>query len=200
VAIDNARLYATTQEEMRSKELLLNEFKHRMKNTLAMVLAIAGQTLRRSDGELRETFVARLRALAYAHDALTGREWDHASICELVQRSLAPFAEERFAIDGPDASIAGNGALYLTMALHELATNAVKYGALSNQDGKVTITWSIVGDRVELTWQERGGPPVVAPTRKGFGSVMVEQATDGQAELTFPPEGVRCTLAISLNG
>jgi len=72
--------------------------------------------------------------------------------------------------------------------------------ALSNQDGKVTITWSIAGDRVELTWQERGGPPVVAPTRKGFGSVMVEQATDGQAELTFPPEGVRCTLAVSLKG
>jgi len=200
VAIDNARLYATTQEDMRSKELLLNEFKHRVKNTLATVLAIAGQTLRKSDKEEREAFVARLHALAHAHDALTGREWDRASICELVQRTLAPFAKERFAIDGPDASIAGNGALHLTMALHELATNAVKYGALSNQDGKVTITWSIAGDRVELTWQERGGPPVVAPTHKGFGSVMVEQATDGQAELTFPPEGVRCTLAVSLEG
>ena len=126
-----------------------------------------------------------------------GTEWDRASIRELVQRTLAPFAKERFAIDGPEALIAGNGALHLTMALHELATNAVKYGALSNQDGKVTITWSIAGDRVELTWQERGGPPVVAPTRKGFGSVMVEQATDGQAELTFPPEGVRCTLNVS---
>jgi len=138
VAIDNARLYATTQEEMRSKELLLNEFKHRVKNTLATVLAVAGQTLRKSDREEREAFGARLHALAHAHDALTEREWDRASISELVQRTLAPFAKERFAIDGPDASIAGNGALHLTMALHELATNAAKYGALSNQDGKVS--------------------------------------------------------------
>jgi two-component sensor histidine kinase len=200
VAIDNARLYASAQEDMNDKELLLNEFKHRMKNTLATVQAIAGQTLKRSDRSERETFIARLHALAHAHEALTGREWDRALVRDLVERTLAPFAKERFAIDGPDASLAGNGALILTMALHELATNAVKYGALSNQDGKVAITWSVAGDRLDLTWQEKGGPPVVAPAHKGFGSVLIEKATDGRAQLAFAPDGVRCTLALSLKG
>jgi two-component sensor histidine kinase len=199
VAIDNARLYATAQEEMRSKELLLNEFKHRMKNTLGTVQALAGQTLRKSDGDEREIFLARLHALARAHDALTGQEWDRASVGDVVERTLAPFPKERFTTDGPDASVAGTSALHLTMALHELATNAVKYGALANEDGKVAITWSVAGGRVALTWQESSGPPVAVPTRKGFGSVLIEQAMDGRAQLEFRADGVKCTLTLPLS-
>ena len=198
VAIDNARLYATAQEEMKNKELLLNEFKHRMKNTLSTVQAIAGQTLRQSRKDEREIFIGRLHALAYAHEALTARGWDRASVSELVERTLSPFEAGRFRVRGPEASLDGNHAHHLTMALHELATNAVKYGALSNDDGKVDISWSVDDCGLVFTWQEMGGPPVTAPARKGFGSVLIEQATGGHAQLEFPVHGVQCTLTLPL--
>ena len=191
VAIDNAR-------QMQSKELLLNEFKHRMKNTLSTVQAIAGQTLRKSRKDERDVFMARLHALAHAHEALTGEEWNRAPVDDLVRRTLAPFEAERFVVEGPEAVVDGNNALHLTMALHELATNAVKYGALSNENGKVEISWSIVNDGLALSWQEKDGPTVVAPKRKGFGSVLIEQATGGQARIEFPEEGVRCSLRLPL--
>ncbi len=198
VAIDNARLYATAQEEMRSKELLLDEFRHRMKNTLATVQAIARQTLRKSLKGEREAFVARLHALAHAHTALTGGAWDRAPVHDLLHRTLAPFAAERFRVQGPEASLDGNNAMHLTMALHELATNAVKYGALSNQDGKVEVSWSVAEGRLVFCWQEIGGPTVEEPTRKGFGSVLIEQATGGHAQLEFPTHGIRCTLTLPI--
>jgi PAS domain S-box-containing protein len=199
VAIDNARLFAAVQKEMQSKELLLNEFKHRVKNTLATVQAIAVQTLRKSLPEERAIFMARLHALAHAHDALTGSAWNRASVHDLVQRALAPFGlMERFVVDGPDVSLVDANALHLTMALHELATNAIKYGALSNEEGKVHTTWLNTGDHVELTWRETGGPAVEEPTRKGFGSVLIEQTSAGHARLEFLAEGVRCTLLFPL--
>ena len=191
VAIDNAR-------QMQSKELLLNEFKHRMKNTLSTVQAIAGQTLRKSRKDERDVFIARLHALAHAHEALTGEEWNRAPVDDLVRRTLAPFETERFVVEGPEAVVDGNNALHLTMALHELATNAVKYGALSNEKGKVEISWSIANDGLVLSWQEKDGPTVVTPKRKGFGSVLIEQATGGQARIEFPEEGVRCSLRLPL--
>jgi PAS domain S-box-containing protein len=198
VAIDNARLYAAAQEDMQSKELLLNEFRHRMKNTLATLQAIAGQTLKNCPKEERETYLARLRAFGHAHDAMAGKEWDRASVRELAQRALAPFSHDRIHVQGPDASLPANGALRLTMALHELATNAVKYGALSNDAGNIRVDWSIDGDHLVLRWQESGGPAVIAPTAKGFGSILIERATDGQAQIEFAPEGVRCTLNVLL--
>ena len=191
VAIDNAR-------QMKSKELLLNEFKHRMKNTLSTVQAIAGQTLRKSREDERDAFIGRLHALAHAHEALTGEEWDRAPVGELVRRTLAPFETERFVVEGPEAFLDGNNALHLTMALHELATNAVKYGALSNESGKVVISWSVANDGLVVAWQEKDGPTVEAPKRKGFGSVLIEQATGGRAELEFPAHGVKCTLTLPL--
>ena len=198
VAIDNARLYATAQEEMQSKELLLNEFRHRMKNTLATLQAIAGQTLKNCPKAELETYLARLRALGHAHDAMADKAWDRASVRELAQRALAPFSHDRIQIQGPDASLPANGASRLTMALHELATNAVKYGALSNDAGNIRVEWSIDGDHLVLHWHERDGPAVVGPTAKGFGSVLIERATEGQAQIEFAPEGVRCTLNVSL--
>jgi PAS domain S-box-containing protein len=197
VAIDNARLFATAQEEMKGKELLLNEFKHRMKNTLSTVQAIASQTLRNFPKQDLEVFKGRLHALAHAHDALTGEVWDRAPVHELVARTLEPFAAERFKIAGPDVSLDGNNAQQLVMALHELATNAVKYGALSTDDGKVGVSWSTTNGELVFHWQEKDGPPVEAPKRKGFGSVLIEQATGEHARLEFPADGVRCTLVLS---
>ena len=198
IAIENARLYKAAQEESRSKELLLKEFKHRIRNTLTTVQAIASQTLRSSPPSERDAFGARLQALAQAHDLLTDRDWQQAAVRDLVQRALAPFEQNRLVTDGPDAALDANQALHLTMALHELATNAVKYGALSNREGKVHVTWSASNDRLTLTWREFGGPPVQPPTRKGFGSLLIAHATDAQALIKFLPEGVHCILPIPL--
>jgi two-component sensor histidine kinase len=194
IAIDNARLFATVQEEMRNKELLLNEFQHRMRNTLATVEAIAAQTLRNSPLVERDAFMARLRALANAHTLLTERDWDRARVADVVERALAPFPRERLRIDGSEAHLYAHQSLLLTLALHELATNAVKHGALSNSTGEVSITWSLANGKVALCWQETGGPPVSAPERKGFGSLLIEQASDGKARVEFALGGVSCTL------
>jgi two-component sensor histidine kinase len=198
IAIDNARLLASVKEEMRSKELLLNEFQHRMRNTLATVQAIAAQTLRNAPKEERATFVARLHALANVHSLLTERNWDRALVADVVHRAMGPFPRERFRIEGPDAHIDGNGSQLLALALHELATNAVKHGALSNGAGKISVTWGLENQRAVLRWQETDGPPVAAPARKGFGSVLVEQATAGKASLEFPPGGVVCIIELRL--
>jgi len=200
VAIDNARLYGAAKEEMRSKELLLNEFKHRMKNLLSTVQAIASQTLRNSPKEDREAFAGRLLALAHAQEALTGGTWDRAPVRELVQRTLELFARERFAIEGPDVSLDGVSAQPLVLALHELATNAVKYGALSNDAGRVEVSWSVSDKKLSFHWREKGGPSVEEPKRRGFGSVLIEQATGGLAQLEFPSDGVRCTITLPLSG
>jgi PAS domain S-box-containing protein len=198
IAIDNARLYATAQEEMRSKELLLNEFKHRIKNMLATVQGLASQTLRNAPEEQRHEFVARLHALADAHDLLTKQNWDRASVSDVVERAVAPFDRRRFLIEGSHAHLNANRSLLLTLALHELATNAAKYGALSNAAGKVRITWEPIDGRLAFRWSESGGPPVAPPRRKGFGSLLIPQATDGKAYLDFAPDGLICTLEIDV--
>ena len=194
IAIDNARLFATVQEDMRSKELLLNEFQHRMRNTLTMVQALASQTLRNAPKEERSTFEARLHALANAHRLLTEQHWDRALVADLVQRAVAPFPRDRFRIEGPDAHLSASRSLSLTLALHELATNAVKHGALSNEGGKIAITWELAGGQVSLRWHEIGGPPVAAPAHKGFGSTLIEQASDGKTHVEFAPDGVVCII------
>jgi two-component sensor histidine kinase len=189
-------LFASVQEQMRSKELLLNEFQHRMRNTLTTVQAIAHQTLRNAPQEERAAFVARLHALANVHSLLTERNWDRALVGDVVQRAVAPFPHERFTMEGPAARVDGNGSLLLALGLHELATNAVKHGAPSTGAGKVDITWGLEEQRVALRWQEIDGPPVMPPARKGFGSLLIEQASDGKARLEFPPGGVVCSIEL----
>jgi two-component sensor histidine kinase len=115
-----------------------------------------------------------------------------------LRRAAGPFEQDRLVIDGPDATLDANKALHLTLALHELATNAVKYGAWSNREGRVRVSWSVANDRLTLTWRESGGPAVQPPTRKGFGSLLIAQATDHRAQIDFPPEGVHCILPIPL--
>jgi PAS domain S-box-containing protein len=186
--------------------LLVREIKHRIKNTMAIVQAIARQTLRAISDSEREAFFARLRALAGAHDLLTVENWSQASLQDVVDRVLEPFKEQhrdRFLIDGPDGiRLDAQKSCLMSMALHELATNAVKYGALSTAGGWVHLGWEILSDdppqkRFRLRWQERDGPPVAPPEHRGFGSLLIQQALDGEQHKTtleFDPQGVICTL------
>ncbi len=189
------------------QQLLVGEIKHRIKNILATVQAIARQTLRDIPAEQREAFIARLMALANAQDLLTLERWNSAAVHQVVDRALRPFQVQhsaRFLTKGPeDIWVGAQRASLLTMALHELATNAVKYGALSNAYGVVSLTWEFLGEpdapAVRLTWRELGGPLVVPPERKGFGSFLIERAVQGgggKAKLDFNPNGLICHLEV----
>jgi PAS domain S-box-containing protein len=204
IARDNSERKRADQ----AKDLLLHEIKHRVKNTLGTVQAIAAQTFRQSPKQERDAFTGRLRALSNAHDLLTQQDWDRVSMRDMIHRALAPFQENRnarFSVSGPDAILAANPALLLAMALHELATNAVKYGALSNETGTVSVNWTIntadSARRLALTWRENGGPTVSPPERKGFGSTLIERALlqeHGSSAFEFAPEGVVCRLEMQL--
>ncbi|TAL28500.1 MAG: PAS domain S-box protein [Phenylobacterium sp.] len=193
-------------EERRT--LLINELNHRVKNTLAAVQSIARQTLRseRNPAEMSEIFTARLVSLSAAHDILTRENWEGAGMREIAQVGLAPFDETRITVSGPEVRVTARAAIALSMALHELATNATKYGGLSGDVGGVALTWRTrrEDDRVlfELEWREFGGPPVAAPKRRGFGSRLLSQGVradlNGVAELLFEPEGVICRITAPL--
>ncbi len=184
------------------RTILINELNHRVKNTLATVQSLAMQTFRNSkrsaDGRL--LFEARLAALSRAHDMLTNESWEGAGLTDTVNRALEPFLTDkrRIGVEGADVRISPKQALALSMALHELATNAAKYGSLSNTTGRVRIAWTIAlrdgTGELKLTWTEEGGPPVVPPTRRGFGSRLIERALahdlGGGASIVYRPGGV----------
>ena len=186
------------------QRMLANELNHRVKNTLATVQSIVNQTLRgAADIESgRSAVSARIVALAGAHDLLTERSWTGADIADLVGHAVAPFVTGQIALDGPSLDISPSQALALSLALHELATNAAKYGALSRPEGRVELRWFVQNNLLNLSWRESGGPQVVPPTRRGFGSRLVEHALsrdlDGQTRLEFAPEGVRCWITAVL--
>jgi PAS domain S-box-containing protein len=186
------------------QRLLINELNHRVKNTLATVQAIAFQTLKGgvSLTDARARFEARLLALSDAHNMLTEQNWGGAPMDEIVARAIAHLPRERFDVKGRSIWLAPRAALALSLALHELGTNAAKYGALSNEKGKVSITWKGDGETLQLMWKERDGPEVAEPAARGFGSRLIERglAADlgGSAEMAFEPDGVRCTITASL--
>jgi PAS domain S-box-containing protein len=188
------------------QRLLINELNHRVKNTLASVQGIAFQTLRGevSLAEARARFEARLMALSGAHNLLTEENWGGASLERVVSDSIEHLAGEsgRFDIEGEPLRLAPRAALALAMALHELGTNAFKYGALSTEGGRVSIGWTQDRGRLRLVWRESGGPPVEPPGRRGFGSRLIERglAADlgGTASLSFDPAGLRCDIEASL--
>ncbi|MCR5877247.1 sensor histidine kinase [Phenylobacterium sp. J367] len=194
-----ARVHAEEQQK-----LLVAELNHRVKNTLATVQAIAAQTLRTSpDPEsFRETFEARLLALSATHDLLTASNWRGAQLRDVVQLEFRPYGAERYTLAGPDADLSPSEALTLGLLFHELATNAAKYGALTVATGSVEIRWTIEDSRLKLTWQERGGPPVTPPTRRGFGSRLIERSLQGEmrgeAVLDFAPAGLVCRVTLPL--
>jgi PAS domain S-box-containing protein len=187
------------------QDLLMHELEHRVKNILAMVSAIATQTLRNTDIETASAaFGERLRALASAHDILTGTRWSDASLEQVATAAVAPLPRERVTVAGPDASVTPKMALTLALAINELGTNALKYGSLSNDSGRVSIAWSKVaqgeagGSQLVWTWTESGGPAVSPPMRRGFGRFLIERvlAADfgGTVQIDYAPGGVRCTL------
>jgi PAS domain S-box-containing protein len=189
------------------QQLLINELNHRVKNTLATVQSIAGQTLRTGqvDAGTKEALEGRIFALSRAHDVLTRENWESADLHEIVAQAVAPYrgrGENRISFAGPVLRVEPRTALALAMALQELATNAVKYGALSNDTGEVGIRWDLreMGGepRLWLRWEEIGGPPVAPPARRGFGTRLIErslaQDLDGSAQIEFAPAGIICTM------
>ena len=192
--------------------MLLDELNHRVKNTLATVQSIAMQTLRSSDdaAQAQRQFEGRLMALAKAHDILTQESWSGAPLAKIVAEAVAPYrgqASDRFDITGPNVWVPPKHALALAMALHELCTNAVKYGALSNDSGRIVIAWALedpdAARRLRVRWVEVGGPPVMPPKRRGFGSRLVErglrQDLGGEVRMDFAATGLIFTVEAPLH-
>jgi two-component sensor histidine kinase len=191
------------------QHLLVDELNHRVKNTLATVQSLAGQTARRapSPEAFRTALEGRLLALSRAHDQLSQRSWDHADLREIAQASLGPYDPGgAIAIEGARVKLNPRSALTFAMIFHELATNAAKYGALSCSEGRLILRWTVVangaGRRLQIRWRERGGPAIGMPERRGFGSLLVERsvATElrGSAAFDFDPEGLRCDIQVPM--
>jgi two-component sensor histidine kinase len=205
---DRVRDTAALRRQEAHLRLLIEELNHRVKNTLAAVLAIAVQTLRNAADteEARKVLQARLLALAAAHDILTRTCWEGAPLEELVRAALAPLSPadpERLRVEGPSVALPPRAALTLALAFHELATNAIKHGAFSCESGRVAVAWTLDSERrLRLRWTETGGPPVAPPTRRGFGSRLIERSLahdlGGQARIEFPPTGVVCTIEAAM--
>ena len=193
------------------QRMLLDELNHRVKNTLATVQSMAKQTLRNASNlnESREAFDARLIALSKAHNVLTREQWEGAELREIVRDALAAYVsgahEHSIRVDGPGLRLQPKAALALSMALHELATNAVKYGALTVAGGMVEVGWRIDEESgyFYLRWVEKRGPPVAIPLKRGFGSRLIEQglAQDlyGNVKLEFAQGGVICSIEAPLD-
>lgn len=193
--------------------LLLNELNHRIKNTLATVQSIADQTLRAGNvpAATRENLTSRLIALSEAHNVLVAENWAGADLHAIVERALAPHRHgetPRFKVDGPTVRLSPQRAVALSLVLHELTTNALKYGALSNGTGAIEVTWNLSHDRLggrhmTLLWREQGGPYVETPTHRGFGSRLIErtvtQENGGRAQIEYQPEGLCCSIELPLS-
>jgi two-component sensor histidine kinase len=193
------------------RHMLLNELDHRVKNTLALVQAMARKTFKRAgiDKSIWDAFEGRLVSMSHAHSLLTRQSWVGADIADIVAEGLIAHGGDRadcFSISGPPAWVDAQTALALAMAFHELGTNSIKYGALSTPHGRVNITWQIESSEtlliLNLNWTESGGPPVVAPKRHGFGTQLIQQAfchtgTDF-AQVTYPPTGVEFHVRFNL--
>ncbi|MCA1367396.1 PAS domain-containing protein [Bradyrhizobium sp. BRP14] len=192
----------------RRRQLLLGEMSHRVKNTLAVVQSLARQTLRTADSseDFVERFDGRLSALASSHKLLVDSEWAGAELAALALSQLEAYAgrdPRRLKIEGEPVTLTPDIATPFGLALHELATNAAKYGALSTPQGRVTLRWKLNhgnnGRRLTVVWRERGGPPVEPPTRQGFGGVLIEKGLPGAVvHRDFEGEGVVCTMEIEL--
>ncbi|MGE7417491.1 sensor histidine kinase [Methylobacterium tarhaniae] len=190
--------------------LLMQEMAHRLKNTLALVQAVAAQTLRSAPSleSAMDAFNGRLMALSDAHDVLIRGAWAEADLAAVVEGAMAPHIDAmdgRFAAAGPRVGLGPRSVLTLSLMLHELATNAAKYGALSSPTGRVAVTWALAGEAeamLHLRWEESGGPPVVPPRRGGFGSRLIERSLvhsfGGRVSLRFPREGAVMDLEAPL--
>jgi len=190
-------------------DLLIEELNHRVKNTLAILQSIATQTFRSASRAERDKFEGRLGALAEAHNLLSREKWQGSELQDVIRRVLEPYLlnnPERVRMFGPRVPLSPRLAVVLSMIVHEIATNAAKYGALSNESGAVVLDWEIVEDstgrQLRLIWTEAGGPPVVEPVQRGFGSRLIERSArdqlGGEATVDFLPRGVVYTVTCAL--
>lgn len=186
------------------RELVSQELKHRIGNLIAVVQAIARKSFRDADAVRVTDFNSRLSALAAAQTLLIDAETEPTTLLDVTRLALAPHVSnaERLAIAGPDLALSGRHAHALTLALHELATNAAKYGALSVEDGAVEISWTSADDELNFLWREHGGPIVRTPSRIGFGSSLIKinlsSAFSGAVDLRFEESGAECQLRAPL--
>jgi PAS domain S-box-containing protein len=187
-----------------TQQLLLSELNHRVKNTLASVQAIVQHTLRRTKdpAEFVDSFAGRIQSLARVHSLLTTATWRGADLRELIHDQLQGAVDEtKVTAWGPPVRLEAQMTLHLALVLHELGTNAHKYGALSTPSGRVTIGWTVEGRSLRLRWQERGGPPVRSPTTRGFGTTLIEQSVKGEggsAQMSVGADGVLWKIVLPL--
>jgi two-component sensor histidine kinase len=189
------------KEREEKENLLMREISHRAKNMLSVVHAIAQQTAIKDPEGFIESFSERIQALAASQDLLVRNEWNGVEIKDLAQAQLAHLADligHRIVLHGPTLRFKAAAAQAIGLALHELATNAAKYGALSTDKGRVDISWGTDGHTFTMSWTERDGPPVSAPGRRGFGTTvmeaMAERSLDGKVDLDYPATGVTWRL------
>ena len=205
-ALEDQRSINWFAEQNSIRDSLTRELNHRVKNTLANILSIVALTRRRSDNvdEFADGIDGRIRALSATHDLLTQSEWGTTPIDAVISAELAPYAHDadhEVVSEGPQVELAPNDALSLGLAIHELATNASKFGALSRSGGRVHVSWNLVNDRVaKIRWVESGGPLVDANPERGFGMDLIEKIIAHElrhpVDLDFEPDGVRCTLMV----
>jgi len=200
------------QAEARQK-LLIDELNHRVKNTLATVQSLAAQTARGTDTpeEFRQAFEGRLIALSQAHDQLTRRHWQSADLRDIVTGATGPHLshpQEQLRLEGEAITVSPRIALTLALVLHEMTTNAAKYGALSLHEGRIEISWLVEprptkSSLLHIEWRERNGPSVEAPARPGFGSRFIQGSVTaelrGTVRMDFDPDGLRCVIDIPLD-
>jgi two-component sensor histidine kinase len=203
------------------QQLLIRELHHRVKNTLATVQAIVGSTARTAPSvdAFYEAFVGRIMSLAHTHSVLTEATWQTASLRTLLESELRPYgdpagaalpagaAQPRVTLDGPDVALASEIAVPIGMAIHELTTNAAKYGAFSTRTGRLAVVWSVEPDdagrrRLRFAWRESGGPPVLRPTRQGFGSRLLQRVLTAQVQaevaIDYDPKGLSLVMIAPL--
>jgi two-component sensor histidine kinase len=213
-AVTRALAEAKEKTERRQAEaqlrLLVAELSHRVNNTIAIIQSIATQTIRNAESleDFKESFLARLLSLGKTHDLLTRTNWSGVLLRDILIAELDPFQacdQERCVLSGPDVELFPSAALTLALTFHELATNAAKYGALSHSGGRLRVTWGVVpdgtGHLLTVAWREEDGPPVRKPTRRGFGSRLIEQsmsALGGSARLDYAAEGLHCDIRMPL--
>jgi two-component sensor histidine kinase len=190
------------------QRMLVAELNHRVKNVLATVAAVVSRThhARLSAGDYVAKLAGRIQSMAATHELISRREWNGASVRELVQRELAPYlARNNTDLHGPDLIVSPDAAQAVSMVLHELATNAAKHGALSTDDGKVSVRWNRVRNPhacLRIEWQESGGPAVHFPCESGYGTEVIRNLVPyelgGAVDLAFASEGLRCTISVPL--
>ncbi|RVB80336.1 chemotaxis protein CheR [Mesorhizobium sp. M6A.T.Cr.TU.014.01.1.1] len=196
----------TLAEAETQNQVLISELNHRVKNMLAVVASIANRTRENSESkeEFAEALIGRLHAMSRAYGLLSKERWKEASISELLRQELEPFGSDRFELDGAEEKLSPQQGLSLSMAIHELATNAAKYGALSKQQGRVALKWSADGDVFRLAWREKNGPPVRKPEVNGFGLSLLQgeigYRLGGNVETAFNRDGLEVQITFPMMG